>query len=82
MIMTDIYVAALNRTCDFKLNEDVPIALVIDEVLGILAKEVTDQEQPSGEGFTLCSAAQETKLPKDATLRSCGIVNGDRLILV
>ena len=80
MILTDIYVAALDQSFDFHLNEDTPVSTVVDEIVGILAKELMEE---SGTGqYSLCSYDHEQILPADMTLSDCGIRNGSRLLLV
>ena len=80
MIMTDIYVAALDKTYDFRLSEDAQISAILDEIAGILAREVMEQ-LPKGQ-FALCSYENASILPADSTLRECGIGNGSRLLFV
>ncbi len=82
MIMIDVYVPAVNNTYDFKVDENVSISMVIEEILGILSKEIMEQPQFTSKGFALCDVDQGRVLPCAGTLRGCGITNGKKLILV
>ena len=82
MILTDIYVPALNETYDFQLDETVPVRLLIDEIAGIVQKKAGGIEEAVSHPFVLCSFEQMRILEGSKTLRESGIRNGNALLLV
>ena len=82
MINVDVYVPSLDQNLDFELDETVHISQIIGELKDILSKK-TRQEGTSGTAdFTLCLLRQKRVLPMQMTLETCGVKNGDRLLLV
>lgn len=84
MILTDIHVAALNETYDFRLDENVNVGIIISDIVEILLREIKEEKEGRkiGEGFDLCSYEKKIILPKDKTLAESGIGNGSKLLLV
>ena len=82
MILTDIYVPALQETFDFELNENVPVGLLITQIAQILARRTGSV--PGGEeaSFLLGSFEKQDILDNSLTLAECGIRNGSRLLFV
>lgn len=82
MILTDIYVPALNETYDFQLDETVPVCLLIDEIAQILQKKSGGTEETFSHPFVLCSFEQMCILDSSKTLQESGITNGGALLIV
>lgn len=82
MILTDIYVPALNETYDFQLDETVPVRLLIDEIAQILQKKSGGTQEPLSHPFVLCSFEQMCILDGSKTLQENGITNGSALLIV
>lgn len=81
MILTEIFIPALNRTCDFRLNENACIADVLEE-LGEILRPRKEQGEENVSDFMLCSYEMKKILPLNRTLRQEGIENGCRLVLL
>lgn len=81
MIMTEIFIPALNQTRDFKLDENAYIADVLMDIGELLLPEDEVSEEAMA-GLLLCSYEQRRIYPLDRTLRQEGVENGDRLVLV
>ena len=82
MILTDIYVSALDKTYDFRVDETVPIYIVIAELVEIINREIRNEEKIDSESFDLCSYEFQGILPRDKTLGECHIRNGSKLFMI
>ncbi len=82
MILTDIYVPAMNETYDFQLDESVPVWMLIDEIAEILQKKAGGTPEKSGRSFVLGSYEKGTLLDPSRTLQENGVRNGSRMFIV
>ena len=82
MIMTDVYVPALDRTYNFSLNEDIAIKTVVTELIDMIERKEQSKFVGSRESLQLFDKQNETVLPVDNTLIDLHIMNGAQLILV
>lgn len=81
MILVDVYVPALDKTFDFRLDEKAKVGQIMIEMQDIFKKklkEIGDKKQD----FMLCSMEQKEELPIYKTLSECRIKDGSRLMLV
>ncbi len=82
MIIVDISVEAFDKTYDFKLDDNVSVSKIIEDICEMLArKEKCAPVKKSGD-LILCETANGSILPPGMTLTECGIVSGDRLMLI
>ena len=80
MILVEIYVPAVNRKQDFKLDENAYIADIISEVgMMIFSGENTANVI---ENLILCDHTQHRELALDQTLGENNIRSGERLLLI
>lgn len=82
MILVEVYVAALNETCDFMLDENAEVGQIIGELSEMLSKKVKNPIPDKGTSLMLCSMDQKEILPETKTLAGCKIKDGHRLLLV
>lgn len=82
MILTDIYVPALNETYDFQLDETVPVYMIIDEIVEVLQKKSGGTSDDYDAVYVLCSPDRGEILDRSLTLQECGVKNGSRLFIV
>lgn len=82
MIMVDIYVPGVNQTYDFNVDEDVGIALLLEELVGMICQKEQCTFSGSTRELLLVSPSRKVVLSADQTLSHYGIVQGDRLMLV
>lgn len=82
MILVDIKVPGVEQTYDFSLDENAPIALVMEEIVEMIGQKEHCTIAGNKEELLLCSYERQAVLPKKATLRECGIATGSRLLLV
>lgn len=82
MILTDIYVAAVDRTFDFMLDENAELGSVMAEVTEMIARKTGSASPANAKDFLLYLSGREAPLPFNMTLYESGVRDGDRLILV
>lgn len=81
MILTEVYVPALNSRYDFKLDENTYIAYVLDE-LGSIMLPPSEAYEKGIQELLLCSYETRRILSPDRTLKEEGVGNGSRLMLI
>ncbi|MBQ4528380.1 MAG: hypothetical protein II998_09940 [Clostridia bacterium] len=82
MIIVDIAVEALDKTYDFKLDEEVTISKLIDDICEMLSQKEKCPSASDTEKLILCKASTGEILPHNLDLRSCKVVSGDSLMLI
>ena len=82
MILVEVYVAAMDETYDFMLDEHAGIGQIIGELSEMLSKKVKYPIPDKGTPFMLCSMDQKEILPEEKTLAGCKIKDGHKLLLV
>ena len=82
MILVDIEVPVNGRTYDFRMDENVYIADLIDETGAMLVPVSENSETEKIKDMLLCDYVHSRILPLDSTLKQCGIRSGDRLVLL
>ena len=81
-MLLSVFFAETNQAYDFKLDGNVPVAQLLDEVVGMISQRdhVPLKREPGP--FLRCSKKQGRILSKSATLLENGVVSGDELMLV
>lgn len=82
MIMVEIYFGELNRSYDFRVEENVAVAQLVEDIVGKIAQL---ERIPVGKDpgvFVLCSKRDKRIFDRDTTLAQNGIRSGDRIMLV
>ena len=82
MILTDIYIPSVDEVFDFELDEHAQIQQIIKEIIEMIAKRTKSVSIGHEEDFLLYNMSKKTALREDTTLSLCGVVNGDRLMLI
>jgi len=82
MILTDVYVPALQETFDFELDENMPVGVITREIAQILACKTGTSLKTGEDAFLLGSFEKQDILDGALTLKECGIKNGSRLLFV
>lgn len=82
MILTDIYIPAVDDNYDFMLDENVPVIQIMEEIGEMIAKKVKEKKPDQISDFVLYSRDSDTILDQDISLHANGIHDGSRLILV
>lgn len=81
MILVDIYVPAIDRKYDFRLDEDTYVAGLLDEI-GAMMLPGGAASQAKIDEMLLCDYEKKRILPLNRTLKQSGIGNGSRLVLL
>ena len=82
MIIVEISVPAVDDTFEFKLNEDVSTAMVIDELCFVICEKEQCSLIGNKDDMFLYSTDQERCLSRSLSLYENGVGNGERLILL
>ncbi len=82
MILTDIYIPAVDGNYDFLLDENVPVMQIMEEICEMIAKKVKANKPCEISDFVLYSRDLHTMLDLNRSLFANGIHDGSSLILV
>lgn len=80
MILIEVDIPVIQKSYEFKVDENRPIYDIIGEMRQVISKKLREEEPPSA--FELHSSEQERRLPVENTLSGCGIQDGAKLILL
>ena len=82
MILVDVYIPSVDQTYDFNIDENVPVASVIEEIASMVSQKEQCVLRGDPGALVLCSPVLLSMLPPEKTLKQCGIDTGHPLILV
>lgn len=82
MIIVEVQVPCLDKTYEFKLNEDVIVAIAIEEIVSVICQKEQFKLFESKSKFLLYNMATERQLSVSLSLFENGVCMGDKLILV
>ena len=82
MIIVDVQVPALDMVYDFSLAEDVTVEVLIEELIEMICQRERLAMAKELEEFGLCCVSSGKILPRELTLGDCGVVTGNRLMLI
>ena len=82
MIILEIFVPCIDKTYDFKLNEDIVISELIDEVVSVICQKEQCGVVGDRENFMFFSLNSARALSMNLSLFENDIKTGDKLMLV
>lgn len=82
MIVVDVYVPVLNKTYDFGIEPETPVASAIEEIVEMISQREQYILSDDGQKFMLCCEDSQRILPPQSTIASNRIKTGNRLILI
>ncbi len=82
MILTDIYIPAIDGTYDFMLDENAQLTQLIAEISEMISKKVNEAKLEQIGEFVLYSMDTGSMLDLRISLYENGIRDGSRLLLV
>ncbi len=82
MILVDIYVPSVDKTYDFQLNEQIPVAMVLEEISEMIGQKEHAALKGNISDLILCSYDTGAALSKEKNLEQAGIITGNKLLLV
>lgn len=82
MIIVDIAVEAFDKIYDFKLDDSVAVSKIIEDICEMLAQKEKCEPVQDINNLILCKSGSGKILPHGMTLKACGVVSGDKLLLI
>ena len=81
MIIAEIFVPALDKVYDFKLNEDVIVSVLIDEISSVICQKEQCEITGDKNNLMLFKVDDNQILSMGLSLYQNGIKTGDRMML-
>ena len=81
-MLVAVYFAETNQSYDFKLDGDVPVGRLVEEMVGMIAQRDHLVLKRDPGLFLLCGRKQGRIFEKNSTLLANGVASGDELLLV
>lgn len=82
MILVDVVAPSVDKTYDFKLDENAPIALVVEEITEMISRREHCEMIGDKEDVLLCRYDGQVVLNRLSSLKDSGITDGTRLLLL
>ncbi len=82
MIIVEIYVPVTDGTYEFKLNEDVPVGVLLEELCAVVSEKEQCPVSDIKDKMMLFNYRKKSALSNNMTLFESGISTGDRLVLL
>lgn len=82
MILVEIAVPSTDGSYEFKLNEDVPVGILLEEICSVVSEKEQCSVSDNGEPLILFNYQRKTELSPNMTLYENGITSGDKLYLL
>lgn len=82
MIITEVYVPSLDKTYDFKLCDNIPVAVITEELSAVICQKEQCSIFGEKRDFMLFNAENKNILSMKLSLFENEIKTGDRLIFV
>lgn len=82
MVGVDIFVPVLDKTYNFKLDEDVFVQVLLEEMVEMIGQKEQGEIYGSVHNTVLASVNTKSILSYNQTLKNSGVRTGDLLILV
>ena len=81
-MIVDIYIPSVDKTYDFKLDENQEIAIIIEEIVEMISQKENCTISGNVKDLLLVRLEDSKIFDKNRTLSNYKICNGKRLILV
>lgn len=82
MILVDVYAPSIDQTYEFKLDEDVPVSVITDEISSVICQKERCELQGDKALLRLFSSKSRRALTPVFSLYENGVKSGDCLIIV
>ncbi len=82
MIITEVYVPSIDKSYEFKMNEDVSACIVMDEIVSVICQKEQCAVKGDKSQLMLLKLRDSQVISLNLTLYENGVESGDRLILV
>ncbi|MGN0621786.1 MAG: hypothetical protein ACI4I9_07955 [Porcipelethomonas sp.] len=82
MIIVEVFVSAVDKSYDFKLNENVPSVLLAEEICEMVCRKEQCRIQGNTEDLLLCCINSKQVIPSEKSLSDMNIHTGEKLVLI
>ncbi len=82
MIIAEVFVPSLDKSYEFKLNEDIAVWVVIDEISSVICQKEQCEIKGNKDSLMLFKPEVNQVLSMGLSLYENDIKTGDRLILI
>jgi hypothetical protein len=85
MILLDVFIPVLSLSVDVRTKESESVGTLTDEICDLVRQKIGESEEQEGftkDDFSLYSPLQNRILPKDRSLKDCGLMSGSRIMLL
>lgn len=82
MILVEVFVPMINRSFDFRLDEDSPVEEITEEIAETVCHSQQCILKGKYEDLILCKVRNHRILAAGMSLRDAGVRTGDRLTLL
>ena len=82
MIIVEVFVPAIDNIYEFRLNEDVAVNVVIEEIISVICQKEQCPLKGERADFLLVLGGKQQVLSSNLSLYENGVQSGDRLIML
>ena len=82
MILVDVFVPAVDKVYNFRLNEDVKVSLIIDEIVEMIGQKEKAELNGEQAELNLYVSGEGRILSKEFSLTESYVTSGKQLILI
>ncbi len=82
MVVVEIFVPSIGKTYDFKLNEDIALPIIIDEITSVICQKEQCNTNGKKNNYILVKKDKEQILEANMSLFENGVSTGDILMLL
>ena len=82
MILVEIVAPSTDGSYEFKLNEDIPVGVLLEEICAVVSEKEQCPLSDKKDNLILFNYQKKTELSPNLTLYESGITTGDRLVLL
>lgn len=82
MIVVQVNVPRFDTSYNFKLDEDTPIGLLLEDMVSVICQKERRKAELNSSGFVLVNLMSQSFLTQNLTLYENGVKSGDVLELI
>ncbi len=82
MIVVQVNVPRFDTSYNFKLDEDTPIGLLLEDMVSVICQKERRKAEFNSSGFVLVNLMSQSFLTQNLTLYENGVKSGDVLELI
>lgn len=82
MIIVEIFVPSIDRTYEFKLNEDIAASVIIEEITSVICQKEQCEVKGERSDLILVLSDKHQIVSMNLSLYENGVQSGDKLMLL